>query len=287
MTHASRSNLLSHSTPAAAGLFHRMRQGRARLAALALLPVLAIAGSGCDVLTADLKHTETAKWEKTFPLASGGRVEIRNVNGKIKVEPSSGSTVEVVAIKTAKGATPEAAREELGRIEITEQASADSVRIDTKVARGERWFGGGGQVAYTVRVPASADATFATVNGGVEVTGLSGKTTLETTNGGVVARAMSGAIEASTTNGGVELDLARVAEGGVRMSCTNGGLVLHLPADAKASIDASITNGGIDTGGLTLSTTESSRRRLVGTLNGGGPRISIEGTNGGISLVKR
>jgi hypothetical protein len=71
------------------------------------------------------------------------------------------------------------------------------------------------------------------------------------------------------------------------MSCTNGGLVLHLPADAKASIDASITNGGIDTGGLTLSTTESSRRRLVGTLNGGGPRISIEGTNGGISLVKR
>lgn len=287
MTHASRSNLHSHSRPAAAGLFHRMRQGRARLATLALLPVLAIAASGCDVLTADLKHTETAKWEKTFQLASGGKVEIRNVNGKINVEPSSGSTVEVVAIKTAKGATPEAAREELGRIEITEQASADSVRIETKVARGERWFGGGAQVAYTVRVPAAADATFATVNGGVEVTGLSGKTTLETTNGGVVARNMSGAIDASTTNGGVELDLARVGEGGVRMSCTNGGLVLHLPADAKASIDASITNGGIDTGGLTLSTTESSRRRLVGTLNGGGPRISIEGTNGGISLVKR
>ena len=118
-------------------------------------------------------------------------------------------------------------------------------------------------------------------------TGLGGKTRLEATNGGVIARDMSGAIEASTTNGGVELALTRVAEGGVRMSCTNGGLVLHLPADAKASIDASITNGGIDAGGLTLETTESSRRRLVGTLNGGGPRISIEGTNGGISLVKR
>lgn len=287
MTPASHSNLRSHSRPAAAGLLHRMRQGRARLATLALLPVLATVASGCDVLTADLKHTETAKWEKTFQLASGGKVEIRNVNGKINVVPSNGSTVEVIAIKTAKGATPEAAREELGRIEITEQASAGSVRIETKVARGERWFGGGAQVAYTVRVPAAADTTFATVNGGVEVTGLSGRTTLEATNGGVSARDMSGAIDASTTNGGVELDLARVAEGGVRMSCTNGGLVLHLPADAKASIDASITNGGIDTGGLTLSTTESSRRRLVGTLNGGGPRISIEGTNGGISLVKR
>ena len=287
MTPASHSSLHSRSTPDTMGLRHHLRQGRVRLATVALLPVLALAASGCDVLTADLKHTETAKWEKTFQLASGGKVEIRNVNGKINVVPSSGNTVEVIAVKTAKGATPEAAREELGRIEITEQASADGVRIETKVARGERWFGGGSQVAYTVRVPATADSAFVTVNGGVDVTGLGGKTRLEATNGGVIARDMSGAIEASTTNGGVELALTRVAEGGVRMSCTNGGLVLHLPADAKASIDASITNGGIDAGGLTLETTESSRRRLVGTLNGGGPRISIEGTNGGISLVKR
>ena len=165
---------------------HAMRRRISRAAALALLPALAVAASGCDVLTADLKHSETAKWEKTYQLAEGGRVEIRNVNGKITVEPSTGNTVEVVAVKTARGATGEAARAELGRIEITEQASSDAVRIETKVARGESWFGGGTQVTYTVRVPASAETRFVTVNGGVNVTGLNGKTTLETTNGGVV-----------------------------------------------------------------------------------------------------
>ena len=34
-----------------------------------------------------------------------------------------------------------------------------------------------------------------------------------------------------------------------------------------------------------LETTESSRRRLVGRLNGGGPRSGLEGTNGGITIA--
>ena len=59
------------------------------------------------------------------------------------------------------------------------------------------------------------------------------------------------------------------------------------PADAKASISASVTNGGIDTSGLAIETTQSSRRRLEGRLNGGGAPIQIEGTNGGIRIGPR
>ena len=43
----------------------------------------------------------------------------------------------------------------------------------------------------------------------------------------------------------------------------------------------------IDTGGLTLETSENSRRRLEGKLNGGGPRVQLEGVNGGIKLSGR
>jgi DUF4097 and DUF4098 domain-containing protein YvlB len=99
---------------------------------------------------------------------------------------------------------------------------------------------------------------------------------------------VSGTVEASTTNGGVEVDLAKVSEGGVKLECTNGGIRLRLPSDAKASISARITNGGIDTEGLSLQTRgESSRRRLDGDLNGGGPRLTLEGTNGGIRISAR
>ena len=49
----------------------------------------------------------------------------------------------------------------------------------------------------------------------------------------------------------------------------NGGISLRLPGDARATISASVANGGIDTGGLSLETTDSSRRRLEARLNGG------------------
>jgi DUF4097 and DUF4098 domain-containing protein YvlB len=256
--------------------------------ALPLLLGTLVALQGCDVVTAELKHTETAEWRKTYELTPGGRVQISNVNGKIEVEPSTGTTVEVVAWKSAKGASQAAAKEALERIEIREDSSPSSISIETKVPRGGGWFlMGQPQVKYTVRVPAGADTKFSTVNGGVEVSGLSGRVIAETTNGGVSARNISGPIEASTTNGGVDVELARLAEGGATLECTNGGIRLRLPADARASISASITNGGINADGLALETTESSRRRLEGRLNGGGAPIRLEGTNGGIRIAAR
>lgn len=270
----------------------RTSRPRARVPVAIALPVLLVnlvALQGCDVVTADLKHNETAEWRKTYELAPGGHVEVGNINGKIQVEPSTGNAVEIVALKSAKASTPDAAKAALERIEIREDVSPSSISVTTKLPRsGGGWFEmGGTQVKYTVRVPVGADVKFTTVNGGVDVTGLSGRITAETTNGGVTARDISGTIDASTTNGGVDVELARLADGGAKLECTNGGIKLRLPADSKATISASITNGGIDANGLTLDTTQASRRRLEGRMNGGGAPIRIEGTNGGIRIAPR
>jgi hypothetical protein len=265
-----------------------MRTVRTRVVAALCLPVVLASLSACDIVTADLKAQETAEWRKSYTLQPGGRVDISNVNGKIDVEPSTGNSVEVVALKSARGASPEAARQALERIEIIEAASPSAVRIETKIQRASGMFSHGGvEVRYTVKVPASVDARFTTVNGGIELMGLSGRIKAETTNGGIRAREIGGPIEASTTNGGVDVELTRVVEPGVKLECTNGGLKLRLPADAKATFSASVTNGGIETEGLSLENTETSRRRLEARLNGGGPNIRIEGTNGGIRIGSR
>jgi DUF4097 and DUF4098 domain-containing protein YvlB len=266
---------------------NRMAQRR-RLPAL-VLPLL-IASAGCDIVTAEFRSEESAEWRRSYQLAPNGRVEISNVNGKIDVQPSEGNTVEVVAVKKAKAASPEAAKAALERITITEDASGSGVKIDTKLARSPGgWFNGGGlQVEYRVKVPAGADVHFTTVNGGIDLAGLKGRINAETTNGGVHARDVAGQIEASTTNGGLDIDLARVPEGGVKLECTNGGIKVRLPRDGKATISARITNGGISSGDLPIETTgDTNRRRLDGRLNGGGARIDIEGTNGGITLTSR
>lgn len=261
------------------------RAGRAAL----VLPFL-VAVAGCDLAMADLKAKETAEWRKTYQLQPGGRVEIVNVNGRIAVERTEGNTLEVVALKTARGASPEGAKEALARTEIREEVSPAGVRIETKVERGASSFfnKGGVEVAYTVRVPAGADMRFTTVNGGIEVTRVDGRVDVETVNGGIEAREVAAAaFEASTVNGGIEVDLARMPERGVKLECTNGGITLRLPRDAKADISARVANGGIDADGLAVEASERSRRRFEGRLNGGGPRIEIEGTNGGIQIAPR
>ena len=255
---------------------------------LLALAVLAIAAtSACDIVTADLKSQATADWRKTFNLEPGGRLEIENVNGRIHVTPSDNSQIEIVAQKKAKAVSEDAAKEALGQIEIADTVSGSTIHVKTKTPRSNGMLGGSTEVSYSVRVPAGAQVKFVTVNGGIELSRLSGKIEAETVNGGIVAREISGPIEATTTNGGVDVDLTSVAKGGVRLGCTNGAIKLRLPSDAAATISASVANGGIDADGMQLEKTESSRRSLEARMNGGGPTIKISGTNGGIKISAR
>ena len=266
-----------------------MRTALARLSRAALILPVLLAVSACDIAMADLKAKETAEWRKTYELQPGGRVEINNVNGRIQVEPSDGNTLEVVAVKSARGVTPESAKDALARVEIVEEATAARVRIDTKIQRGSGIFShGGAEVAYTVRLPTGADVKFTTVNGGIEVGRISGRIEVETVNGGIVARDVAGgSFTATTVNGGINVDLTRVPERGVKLGCTNGGIKLRLPSDGKADIVARVVNGGIEADGAGFETSQKSRRLFEGRLNGGGPRIEIDGTNGGIRIAAR
>lgn len=255
------------------------------------LLVLALAASACDVnigehgfsmgITAGKAQNE---WTKTYTLGAGGRFEIANVNGVINASPATGDQVEVRAERIAKASSDEAAQELLKKIEIVETASGDRVRLETKVPQGT--FGRGGhEVRYYVKVPKGLAVNFGTVNGGVRLENLDGQIVASTTNGGVRGAGLSGQVKASTTNGGVDISMATVT-GNVELETTNGGIRLQLPRDVKANVEARCTNGGIsvEDDWSSVESTEKSRRRWSGTLNGGGPRVSAETTNGGIRI---
>jgi hypothetical protein len=66
-----------------------------------------------------------------------------------------------------------------------------------------------------------------------------------------------------------------------------------MPSESKATIAARCVNGGIRKEGLDIETeggTNDSererRRRLNGTMNGGGAKVNISTTNGGIRLLR-
>jgi hypothetical protein len=260
---------------------------RAVLSVFALGAAL-VAASGCDLAMTDLSAKATDEWKKTYTLAEGGRVEVLNVNGPIEVGPSTGRTVEIRAEKIARGASEAAAKEALGRIEIIEEATESGVRVETRLPQGGLFGHGGGEVRYFVKVPANTTLRVKTVNGSVDLQDVSGTLRASTTNGGVNGRALSGSLDAGTTNGTIAVEMNKVGPDGVQLETTNGGIRLQIPKDTAATISARLSNGHIDASSLELQTQgEISRRSLDATLNGGGARIRLSTTNGGITIGGR
>jgi hypothetical protein len=266
---------------------------RVRLVRLTALAVLVAPLLACDVSVGEggfnlglVSGRAQDESVRTYAVAAGGRIEIVNTNGRITAEPADGGTVEVTIERRARATTDEAAREMLQRIEIREETDGGNVRLETRTPSSSGF--GGHEVRYLVRVPSGVHVDLRTTNGGVQVTGLDGEIRARTTNGGIQGRALrTSVVEGRVTNGGVDVELATAleADGQVQLDCTNGGVRLALPADSRAAVSARAVNGGVSIEGLRLEATgEQSRRRIEGTLNGGGARVALSTTNGGVRI---
>ena len=263
--------------------------------ALRLL-VAALLAAGCDVqvgekgLSLDVFQAKaTDEWTRTYTLPEGGALDITNINGEIEATAAPGRDVEVRARREVRARSETAAREGLDRVDMREEVSADRVAIEARVPAGGDGALSGRQlfVQYHVRVPAGLTVTLRTVQGGVRLERLTGRITATTTNGGIRGSGLAGTVTATAVNGGVHLDLVSV-DGDVSASTTNGGVRLELPPETRATVEATCVNGGIDIDDrFTLQASESSRRRVVATLNGGGTRISASTVNGGVRLTMR
>src|SRR4051794_22942629 len=100
------------------------------------LAALTLALSAITACTLPLSAEAHDEWKRSYPLTPGGTVEIRNTNGKITVEAVDGTTVDVVATRSARAGSQEDANNALKRIEIIETVAADRIRLDSSHGMG-------------------------------------------------------------------------------------------------------------------------------------------------------
>jgi Putative adhesin len=261
---------------------------------LPALLVVAALGSGCDVrvgengVSLDVAGGKASdEWTRTYTVTPGGAVEVVNVNGPIVVEAAKGPQVEIRATRVARAKSDEEAKDLLKKVEIKEEVSPGRVAVQTLTGTGMSFGRRSINVEYRVRVPAGLRVSVRTENGGIGLHDVNGTIDATLTNGGVRGTNVSGAVSARIVNGGIVMDMARVA-GPIELESVNGGIRLDIPADLNADLEASAINGGVSTDdGLKLQTSERARTKIIGKLNGGGPRISATTVNGGVRLRVR
>lgn len=272
-----------------------------KLSLLALVLSAGLSVSACDIQAGENGHFSvdiasgkaTDTWSRTYTVPAGGRFELINVNGRITAEPTDGKEVIVEGLRSAKGRSDEAAKELLAKLEIREEVGGSTVRVESRPPRMSGF--GGHEIQWTVKVPKGLTVDLRTVNGGVRIDGLSGEIHARTTNGGVKGQnIIAETIEASSVNGGVEIELGAPLDStdSIEMTTVNGGVSLHMPSESKATITARAVNGGVRVNDLDIKrddedSRESERkRRLNGTLNGGGAKVNLSTTNGGVRLSR-
>ena len=259
--------------------------------ALLALSALACSSSSLAEGPAGPAATNAADFRYQKALTATTRVEMRDLNGAIHVEPASGDTFEVVAIKSGR-------REDFARVQVVVREEAGTIVVcavwpgqDPATCHAGVALSGSSEdnvkvrVELRVRIPSKVIALAAhTLNGAIDAQSPAGDVDLHTLNGSIDVTAR-GAITAETLNGHVT---ARADAGkAVRLATNNGKVEVSLPAASDADVQASTTNGRVssDFGDVPA----PSIRRLHDVklrLGAGGTAISLRTMNGDV-LVRR
>lgn len=224
------------------------------------------------------KHCEVR--EATWAASSDLKVDAAP-NGGIKVWAWDKDQIRVLAKVTAMADDEEEARRFASEVRLSGGAR---VNAEGPPSGRRRWW----SVAYHVWVPARTNLDLTSMNGGIALEGLRGRTEFETMNGGVQIVDAGGDVRGRTTNGGVKVTLtgSRWDGQGLDVTTTNGGVVLAVPEGYNAHLVTGTTNGRIN---LEFPVRVQGRldRQITTDLGSGGPTIRAMTTNGGVVVRRR
>lgn len=257
---------------------------------------------------------------RTFDAGSNPRLVVRNANGRTEIRSGDTPSIQVEATKRASGPNAE---QRLRAIQLDLSQTGDTVRLGYQYSGPSQMFGQGGTaVDFVVTTPRNTIVDVEAGNGEVSVDGVAAATNVRATNGAVTVRSVDGPVvvgadngrvtldrtrgrlEATTNNGAIEADVSQadtlrlrsrngavsfagaLGDGPHEIQTSNGGVKVTVPADQKVRLDVQTDNGAINSQ-LALSDARVDRHTLSGTLNGGGPTLTVRTNNGSITLATR
>lgn len=235
---------------------------------------------------------ESFSW--TGVVGGGRAIVIKNINGPIRVEHGTSNRVEVSAEKRWRRGNPSDVRivqpqVSSGDVVIcalwSTESTCDADGIHTPRGRWKNNDNNDVSVHFVVRVPDGVRVDLNTVNGGIEVSGVSNEITAETVNGSIDARSSGGPVRGKTVNGSINIGMGsmRTSED-LEYETVNGSVTLELPSNFGAQLELSTVNGRVNTDFPITVVGTLSPRKLRGTVGNGSAHIRASTVNGSVTL---
>jgi len=244
----------------------------------------------------EASRSDEFRWNGT--VAPGAAIEVQGINGEIVAEPTGGSEVQVVALKTSRRSDVNSVKmkvvEHAGGVTICAlypnedgeypascgpEAGAKGRSSNGRVKNNDV------QVNFMVRVPQRVSFVGKTINGSITATSLNGNVVTQTINGSIKI-STSGYAEAKTINGEIDARLGDATwSNALNFQTINGGINIEMPSSLSTAVDAETLNGSFTSDfQLAVTTLTTNKKHVKGVIGPGGRDLVLRTINGSINL---
>jgi hypothetical protein len=132
----------------------------------------------------------------------------------------------------------------------------------------------------------TAKARLTTSGGNIDVDRAGGPTEVSTSGGDIALRSVAQLISASTSGGNVHAVITEPLKQDTVLGTSGGDVKVEIVKDTGFHLDASTSGGNVNASGLTITLEQggSGKSKLVGAVNGGGPRLKLRTSGGDITV---
>lgn len=255
---------------------------------------------------------QTREFNQTAALEPGGTLVFETDKGSVKLTAWEQRQVVIYArIEPAEDTDADYARRsvEATRIDVSGDARNLSIRsnFDNVPTIAERWGGWSRRtpnIHYEIKAPRELNLRLTADRSRINVQGFTGKLSFETDRSPFEARELAGDIQLKVDRGEVRLDALRGslalhtdrtnirAEGlsierDSRVNISRGEAELRVPASQALSVSARTGRRESFESEFGLLTSNFNKELIEGAINGGGPRLSVEGDRSKVYLRKQ
>ena len=271
-----------------------------------LIPLLTLGALLASPAVLQAKITRTV--EKTFTVQPGGNFKASTQGGDITIKTADVNEVRISAKQVIRASTDKEADEILQNLTLTFVQNGNDVVAEAKYEKGRVGLHFGNwppvSVSFTVTVPhnfnlnlntsggdivlteGTARAKLGTSGGNIQIERAGGPTEVSTSGGDITINSVAQLISATTSGGNVKATLTEAIKQDTLLSTSGGDVRIRVVKGAGFQLDASTSGGDVNAEGLTLTIDKGGvgKSRLVGSVNGGGPRLKLRSSGGDITI---
>jgi hypothetical protein len=280
---------------------------------VAMFSTVGVAWPAAPVVDVQDTVRRTLQWSS----AGDHLLEVSNISGSIRIVASDRRDIELVAERTIHADSDAAASDAKRDVRLDVSESAGTVRVCADAERcgcrtsdrsTDRWsFGRWREDRYRVeidfelRVPKDTRLMVCTINGGrVTIDGAAGDFDVRNVNGGIDMTGITGSGRAETVNGSLNASFAANPKSASSFKTVNGDIVVAFPRTLAADLRLKTFNGGLytDFDVTPLAPAPAAERRngrfvyrtnqfAAVRVGQGGPELTFEGFNGDVRVIEK